>query len=163
MNPRRYLPSRHRQTARSATAERVPRPRPHLDSDPLDDWPPTREECEQTPADWAPPQPRFVPHPRAAGGRQHAGPRDSAAWIPPLPRPRFIPRPQPAGDGWADQPDEYTAALGPFPPATPWQPPDIEPPQPTDVEHPQLTDVEHPQLAAIENPRQPHAIESPAP
>ena len=128
MNPRRYLPSR-RHPAHSATAERVPLPRPNPDSDSLDDWPPSRAECEQTPADWQPAPPRryhFIPRPREDRSGQQPGLDGAAA---PGPQPRFIPLQQPAGDGLVPGPGGYAAAIGPLPPALPWRPPASHRPQ----------------------------------
>jgi len=151
MNPRRYLPSRRHQPSHSATAERVPLPRPNPDSDDsLEDWPPSRAECEQTPADWEPAPPRrshFIPRPRENRSGQQPGPGGAAA---PGPQPRFIPLQQPAGDGRVPGLDGYAAAVGPLPPATPWMPPAIDRPQQAQV-----------QVQAIERPSPVRAIERP--
>jgi hypothetical protein len=152
MNPRRYLPSR-RHPAHSATAERVPLPRPNPDSDSLDDWPPSRAECEQTPADWQPAPPRryhFIPRPREDRSGQQPGLDGAAA---PGPQPRFIPLQQPAGDGLVPGPGGYAAAIGPLPPAPPWRPPTLDRPQ-------QGQAIERPSpVRALERPQQEQASE----
>src|SRR5690348_1669794 len=124
MNPLRYLPSRWHQADRSATAERIKLPRPRRDSDPLDDWPPSREDCAQTPADWRPPPPRshFIPRPRENRSAQQPRLGGSALLEP---QPRFVPRP----NGHAPAAPAPTAPpAAPLPPVTPWQPPAIDRP-----------------------------------
>ena len=148
MNPRRYLPSRRHQPTHSAMAERVPLPRPDVDGDPLDDWPPSRADCEETPPDWQPAPPRrthFIPRPRENRSGQ---------------QPRFIPRQEPDGDGWVPGPDGYTAAFAPPPPATQWQPPAIDRPQSPAIDQPwHAQAIEPPSPAgAIERARSERAI-----